>query len=68
ESDEKKIQEAAEDSNEVKDITTEAMAEVLLKQGKTEKAIDIYHKLSLLYPEKSAYFAAKIEQLKGYII
>lgn len=64
ETDEKKIQAAAEDSNEVKDITTEAMAEVLIKQGKNEKAIDIYHKLSLLHPEKSPYFAAKIEQLK----
>jgi hypothetical protein len=41
------------------------MAEVLEKQGQPEKAIQIYIKLSFLYPEKSAYFAAKIQQLKG---
>jgi hypothetical protein len=51
-------------SIEDKDITTEAMAEVWAKQGNTSKAIDIYNKLSLLDPTKSAYFAAKIEQLK----
>ncbi|HET9055998.1 MAG TPA: hypothetical protein VFN30_04035 [Chitinophagaceae bacterium] len=62
---EQKIQTSAEDSNEVKDVITEAMAEVLVKQGKMEKAKNIYHKLSLLYPEKSPYFATKIEQLNG---
>ena len=65
ESDEKNIQAAAEGSNEVKDITTEAMADVLIKQGKQDKALEIYHKLSLQHPEKSPYFAALIEQLKG---
>jgi hypothetical protein len=65
ESDEKKIQTEAEDSNEVKEVITEAMAEVLLKQGKRHKALEIYQKLSLQHPEKSPYFAALIEQLKG---
>ena len=40
------------------------MAEVFIQQGKIEKAHDIYKKLSLLNPAKSAYFAAKIELLK----
>ncbi|RTL56362.1 MAG: hypothetical protein EKK37_18000 [Sphingobacteriales bacterium] len=64
ETDEKKIKAEAEDSNEIKEVVTEAMAEVLIKQEKTHKAIEIYQKLSLQHPEKSPYFAALIEQLK----
>jgi hypothetical protein len=41
------------------------MAEVLGKQGRREKAIQLYQKLSFINPEKSVYFAAKIQQLKG---
>ncbi|HEX4850843.1 MAG TPA: hypothetical protein VFV08_08560 [Puia sp.] len=59
-----KIEEIAAHSIEEKDVVTEAMAEVLAKQGKTENAIEIYLKLSLLNPLKIAYFAAKIEELK----
>jgi hypothetical protein len=40
------------------------MAEVLLKQGKKESAIEVYNKLSLLNPSKTPYFAAKIEAIK----
>ena len=40
------------------------MAEVLVKQGKIDKAVQVYIKLSFLDPDKSAYFAKKIEQLK----
>ena len=47
-----------------KDVITEAMAEVLEKQGLHDKAADVYRKLSLLNPSKSAYFAARIEALK----
>lgn len=59
------IQGIAKSSNETKEIVTETMADVLVKQGKTDKAIQLYIKLSFLNPDKSAYFAAKIEQLKG---
>ncbi|PWT78533.1 MAG: hypothetical protein C5B59_01550 [Bacteroidetes bacterium] len=59
-----KIEEIAAHSIEEKDVVTEAMAEVLAKQGKIESAIEIYLKLSLLNPLKIAYFAAKIEELK----
>lgn len=62
---EKLIETIAETSNETKEIVTEAMADVLRKQGKTEKAIHLYQKLSFLNPSKSTYFAAKIEELKG---
>lgn len=51
-------------SIEEKDVVTEAMATVLAKQGKNEKAIETYQKLSLLDPGKSHYFATKIEELK----
>ena len=57
------IQKMAEKSNTEGDVLTEAMAEVLVHQGKRRKAIEVYQKLSLLNPAKSAYFAAKIEQI-----
>jgi hypothetical protein len=47
------------------DVITEAMAAVLVKQGKKEQAIEIFKQLSLLHPEKSRYFAAQIEQIKN---
>ena len=59
------IQEFASHSLDEKEVVTESMAEVLVKQFKEEEAIVIYEKLSLLNPSKRAYFAAKIEQLKG---
>jgi hypothetical protein len=59
------IQTMAEKSNTENEVLTEAMADVLAQQGKAGKAIELYKKLSLLNPSKIAYFAAKIEQLKG---
>ncbi len=59
------IQNLAEKSNAEGEVLTESMAEVLAQQGKAGKAIEVYKKLSLLNPSKIAYFAAKIEQLKG---
>ncbi len=58
------VEKLAEKSNSDEEIITEAMAEVYLKQGKMNKAREIYQKLSLLNPHKSAYFAAKFEQIK----
>ena len=62
---EEAVRQDAEESDTVEEILTEAMAEVYAKQGLRLKAIDIYRKLSLLHPDKSSIFAAKIEQLKG---
>ena len=59
-----KIQRIAETSNQSREILTETMAEVLLLQGLKDKAIEVYQKLSLLNPQKSAYFAAKIDEIK----
>jgi BMFP domain-containing protein YqiC len=66
-SSEQKIENLAADSVNSADVVTEAMAEVWLRQGNKEKAIEIYNKLILLYPSKSAYFAAKIDSLKKQI-
>ena len=60
---EQAVQDFAAHSIEGKEVLTEAMAEVLAKQGMRQRARAVYEKLSLLNPEKSAYFAAKIEQL-----
>ncbi len=54
----------AEKSNVEEEVVTEPMAEAYILQNKAEKAIDIYNKLSLLNPSKSAYFATKIDSLK----
>lgn len=61
---EQNVQHMAADSVHEADVVTEAMAEVWLKQGNTAKAAEVYRKLSLLNPDKNAYFAAKIDQLK----
>lgn len=59
------IQNLAEKSNKEDEVLTVSMADVYAKQGKTDKALEVLEKLSLLNPSKSAYFAAKIEYLKG---
>lgn len=60
---EQQIRQTAEISNVAGIVLTETMAEVYLQQGLTEKAIDIYRKLSLLDPAKSAYFAGLIKKI-----
>ena len=49
------------------ELVSESLANVYAKQGKYEKAIEMYQKLSLQNPEKNAYFAAKIENLQKEI-
>ena len=44
---------------------TETLAKIYLEQEFYQRAIDIYEKLILLYPKKSAYFATLIEQAKN---
>jgi hypothetical protein len=45
-------------------IVSETLVEILLKQGKKEKAIEMLKKLIWKFPQKKAYFAAQIEELK----
>ena len=61
---EQKVEKLAENSLVDENVVTEAMAEVWEKQGNFQKSIEIYEKLSLLEPSKSAYFAARIAELK----
>jgi hypothetical protein len=58
------VQNMAERSNQEEEVLTEAMAIVYQQQGKLNKAREIYNKLSLLNPSKSAYFAAKLNELQ----
>ena len=61
---EQKVTNLAAHSVESANVLTETMAEVWIKQGNFEKAIEVYNKLSLINPYKNAYFAAKVENLK----
>ena len=45
-------------------IVSETLVEILLKQGKKDKAIEVLKKLIWKIPQKKAYFAAQIEELK----
>lgn len=44
-------------------LASESLADIYIKQGKLDKAIDMYRKLSLRNPQKNAYFARKIEEI-----
>ena len=57
----------AEQSSKV-EVITEAMAEVYLKQGLKDKAIEVYNKLSLQNPANTHIFAAKISLIKENIL
>jgi len=47
-----------------KALMTETLAQVYLEQRKYKKAIQAYNILSLKYPEKSSFFAARIKAVK----
>ncbi len=51
--------------SENKDVLSETLARLYAKQGHREKAISMYQRLCLAFPEKSAYFAAEIDKLKN---
>ena len=47
-------------------IATETFAQIFVKQGKIDKAIEVYEKLIVKNPAKTAYFTAKISELKQH--
>ncbi len=56
----------SEDSGMFSDnIVSETLVDILLKQGKKDKAIEVLKKLIWKFPQKKAYFAAQIEDLKN---
>lgn len=46
------------------EFVTETLASIYAQQGYYKKAVQIFEKLNLKYPEKSTYFAAQIEKIK----
>ena len=50
-----------------KELMTETLAKIFIKQEKYEKAQEAYKILSLKYPEKNALFAVQIKEIKRLI-
>ncbi|NLB25273.1 MAG: hypothetical protein GX820_01120 [Bacteroidales bacterium] len=46
------------------ELITETLANIYAEQKKYDKAVDAFKKLSLKYPEKSAYFALRIKEIE----
>ncbi|MBQ0049810.1 MAG: tetratricopeptide repeat protein [Bacteroidales bacterium] len=57
----------SEESSE-KSTFTETLAQIYIKQGKFEQAIEIIQRLSLKFPKKNRYFADQIRFLEKVII
>jgi len=44
-------------------LASESLADIYIKQGRYDQAIEMYRKLSLRNPKKNAYFARRIEEV-----
>lgn len=50
------------------EVLTETLAQIYIKQGKYDKALEIIQRLSLKYPKKNRYFADQIRYLEKIIV
>ena len=62
--DEFKEEEIVKSITDDENIISETLADLLVFQGQNSKAMKMYHALILKFPEKSIYFAKKIEALR----
>lgn len=61
-----RIHKSIEESNVIKEgIASETLAKLLVEQGHSDLAIQMYEKLILSNPEKSGFFAVQIENLRN---
>lgn len=49
------------------EIATETLAELLTSQGQYEKAIQVYHRLNIMYPGQQAHFDQKMMELQALL-
>ena len=59
------VQQGNEPVYDTMDFVTETLAKIYADQGYYDKAIEVYAKLILLYPEKSTYFATLVNEIKS---
>ncbi|WKK84805.1 hypothetical protein QYS48_22270 [Marivirga arenosa] len=55
---------SASSTNLSDDVVSETLAKLMIKQGRKQKAIDIYKKLIWKFPQKKTYFVEIIDELK----
>ncbi len=54
-------------STENADLMSDTLAQIYVKSGAYEKALFMYEKMCLKYPEKNSYFATRIREIKELI-
>ena len=54
-------------SEEKEEFMTEAMADLFVQQKYYDKALNVYNKLILKFPQKKTYFAIQIKKVESLI-